>query len=35
LISTYSELAGQYYTTAEGLIVFNDGVLDNIKLTEL
>lgn len=35
LINTYDELAGQYHTTAEGLIVFNEGALENIKLLEL
>ena len=35
LIDTYDELAGQYHTTAEGLIVFNEGALENIKVLEL
>ena len=35
LISTYKIMADQYTTTAEGLIVFNEGVLENIKLQEL
>lgn len=35
LINTYDELAGQYHTTAEGLIVFNEGALESIRLLEL
>lgn len=35
LINTYDELAGQYHTTAEGLIVFNEGALENIRLLEM
>lgn len=35
LISTNKIMADQYTTTAEGLIVFNEGVLENIKLQEL
>ena len=34
MINTYDELAGQYHTTAEGLIVFNEGALENIQLLE-
>ena len=34
MIDTYDELAGQYHTTAEGLIVFNEGALENIQLLE-
>lgn len=35
LIDTYDELAGQYYTTTDGLIVFNEEALQNVQLLEL